>query len=138
MPRHPWWAAVLPLALALALAVASTPAAMASGAGRPNFVILFVDDLGYNEINLGAAAPAAGGYSGYNGSVQTPHLAEFAQEGMVFTSWYSAWHCCSASRAAMLTGRLPPRTGVDASGSGVFTAMAIGGKCCARAARSAH
>lgn len=50
-----------------------------------------------------------------------------AAEGMTFTAWYSAWHCCSASRAAMLTGRLPPRTGVDSVGSGVFTAAAIGG-----------
>ena len=46
---------------------------------------------------------------------------------MTFTAWYSAWHCCSASRAAMLTGRLPPRTGVDSVGQGVFTAAAIGG-----------
>jgi arylsulfatase A len=46
---------------------------------------------------------------------------------MTFTAWYSAWHCCSASRAAMLTGRLPPRTGVDSVGGGVFSAAAIGG-----------
>jgi hypothetical protein len=37
-------------------------------------VILFVDDLGYNEINTGTHAPASGGYSGYAGRVVTPHI----------------------------------------------------------------
>jgi hypothetical protein len=82
---------------------------------------------GYNEINLEEMKPPTGGYSGYGNRTQTPHLAQFARDGMVFTSWYSAWHCCSASRAAMLTGRLPPRTGVDSRGSGVFGGDAIGG-----------
>ena len=93
----------------------------AAAASKPNFLILFVDDLGYNEINLGKHAPQGGGYSGYGGAVQTPHVARLAAEGMTFTAWYSGWHCCSASRAAMLTGRLPPRTGVDSVGGGVFS-----------------
>ena len=43
---------------------------------RPNFLVLFVDDLGYNEINLHPASrPRAGGYSGYGGRVQTPEFA---------------------------------------------------------------
>eukprot|EP00039_Didymoeca_costata_P029103 m.23283 g.23283 ORF g.23283 m.23283 type:complete len:635 (-) comp7484_c0_seq1:228-2132(-) len=92
---------------------------------KPNFLILFVDDLGYNEINL--KNDLIPGYTGYGDRVQTPHLEQLAKESMVFTQWYSAWHCCSASRASMMTGRLPPRTGVDSEGSGVFTAEAIGG-----------
>lgn len=98
-----------------------------AAARRPNFLILFVDDLGYNEINLGDAAPPAGGYTGYGGRVKTPALARFAAEGMVFTSWYSGWHLCSPSRAACLTGRLPPRTGIDSVGHSVLTAEAVGG-----------
>jgi hypothetical protein len=104
-----------------------TPVDAASPPRPRNFLILFVDDLGYNEINLGAHKPASGGYGGYGGKTQTPHVAQLAAEGLTFTAWYSAWHCCSASRAAMLTGRLPPRTGVDSVGAGVFTASAIGG-----------
>ena len=46
-------------------------------------MILFVDDLGYNEINLGDAAPPAGGYTGYGGRVKTPALARFAAEGVL-------------------------------------------------------
>ena len=59
--------------------------------------------------------------------MQTPNLAKFAEEGMTFVNWYSAWHCCSGSRSAMMTGRLPPRVGVDSVGGGVFTASAAGG-----------
>lgn len=94
---------------------------------RPNFLILFVDDLGYNEINLENLAPSTGGYTGYGGRVVTPALKSFAREGMVFSSWYSGWHLCSPSRAAALTGRLPPRTGVPSVGRLVLTAEAVGG-----------
>lgn len=102
-------------------------AVAASGAPRPNFLLLFVDDLGYNEVNLGEAKPATGGYTGYGGRVQTPAIAQLAAEGMVFTSWYSGWSLCSPSRAACLTGRLPPRTGIDSVGRLVLTAEAVGG-----------
>jgi hypothetical protein len=44
----------------------------------PTAVILFVDDLGYNEINTGLHAPSSGGYSGYGGKVQTPAIERCA------------------------------------------------------------
>ena len=114
------WCTVIILLLGLCISM---------GAGtRPNFLVLFVDDLGYNEINLHPASrPRAGGYSGYGGRVQTPALAALAEEGMVFENWYSGWHLCSPSRAACLTGRLPPRTGIDSVGSSVLTSAAVGG-----------
>lgn len=43
---------------------------------------------------------------------------------------YSAFHCCSPSRAAMMTGRLPGRAGIGyigAGSNGVFTSESIGG-----------
>ena len=46
------------LLVGVALLCASSDGAPDS---RPNFLILFVDDLGYNEINLGEHAPATGG-----------------------------------------------------------------------------
>lgn len=91
---------------------------------RPNFVIFFVDDLGFNEINV---PHAPFGYTGYGGEVKTPNIAKLAAEGMLFMDWYSAWHVCSPSRAAMQTGRLPPRTGIDSVSSGVLMADAVGG-----------
>ena len=128
-----------PLLLLLAMALPLVRSSSKSGAlpakkqrdGRPNFLILFVDDLGFNEINLGSSRPAAvrvtGGYTGYGGRVSTPSLEAFAAEGMVFSSWYSGWHLCSPSRAACLTGRLPSRTGIDSVGHTVLTAEAVGG-----------
>ena len=76
-------------------------ASAAPAAARPNVVILFADDLGYGDLGCYGAE----GYA-------TPHLDAMAREGMRFTDFYVAASVCSASRAALLTGRYPIRTGV--------------------------
>jgi len=70
----------------------------------PNFVLIFIDDMGYGDI-------------GPFGSTQnpTPHLDRLADEGMKLTSFYAA-PVCSASRAQLLTGCYAPRVSVP----GVF------------------
>ncbi|MEM9141470.1 MAG: sulfatase [Bacteroidota bacterium] len=70
---------------------------------RPNIVILFCDDLGYGDLS-GFGHP----------TIKTPNLDRMATEGMKFTSFYAASPKCSASRYALLTGRLPARTGFPA------------------------
>jgi arylsulfatase A-like enzyme len=67
---------------------------------RPNFVIIFVDDLGYQDI---------GPYGSRN---KTPNLDRMAKEGIRFTDFYVAQPVCSASRAALLTGCYPNRIGI--------------------------
>lgn len=84
--------------LAAALAV---PAARAGGERPPNIVILFADDLGYGDL----------GCYGHP-SIRTPHLDRMAAEGMRFTDFYSAAEVCTPSRAALLTGRYPVRSGM--------------------------
>lgn len=59
----------------------------------PNFIIVFMDDLGYGDL---------GCYGGPAGI--TPHLDRLAAEGMRFTSFLVSQAVCSASRAALLTG----------------------------------
>lgn len=71
---------------------------------RPNVVIIFMDDLGYGDLN-------AYGKHDY----ATPHLDRLAREGKRFTSFYSAQAVCSASRAALLTGCYPNRVGIWAA-----------------------
>ena len=90
----------------------------------PNFLVLFVDDMGLNQIQLTHTAPGElYGYSGDGGNISTPSVAKLAREGMTFQHWYSAFHYCSPSRASMLTGRYPVRVGIgippcDGNGEG--------------------
>jgi arylsulfatase A-like enzyme len=67
----------------------------------PNFVVIFADDLGYGDL----------GCYGHP-TIRTPALDRMAAEGMRFTQFYSAASVCTPSRAALLTGRLPVRTGL--------------------------
>lgn len=68
---------------------------------RPNFVVIFCDDLGYGDL-------ACFGHP----TIATPHLDRMAAEGMKFTQFYSAAPVCTPSRAALMTGRLPLRNGM--------------------------
>jgi arylsulfatase A-like enzyme len=75
------------------------PAAFA--APKPNLVIIFADDLGYGDLGC-YGSPV----------IRTPHLDRMAAEGLRFTDFYSAAEVCSPSRAALLTGRYPVRSGM--------------------------
>lgn len=68
---------------------------------KPNFVILFADDMGYGDWNRGG-----------NPTISTPNLNKMADEGVQMTQFYSGNPVCSPSRSALLTGRNCIRTGV--------------------------
>ena len=70
----------------------------------PNIVVILADDLGINDITLGG-----GGVAG--GRVPTPNIDRIATEGLHFTQGYSGNATCAPSRAMLLTGRYPTRTG---------------------------
>ena len=70
-------------------------------AATPNIVIILADDLGYGDL---------GCYGSPN--IRTPNLDRMAAEGMRFTQFYSAAEVCTPSRAALLTGRYPIRSGM--------------------------
>ncbi len=67
----------------------------------PNFIIIFADDLGYGDI----------GVYGHP-TIRTPNLDRMASEGIRFTQFYTGASVCTPSRAALLTGRLPVRSGM--------------------------
>ncbi len=66
---------------------------------RPNFLIIFIDDMGYGDL---------GCYGGTD--ARTPNIDRLASEGTRFTSFY-AQTVCGPSRGALMTGRYPHRIG---------------------------
>ena len=81
--------------------LAAVVASAAPAARPPNVVVIFVDDLGYGDL----------GCYGHP-SIRTPHLDAMAAGGVRFTDFYSAAEVCTPSRAALLTGRYPLRSGM--------------------------
>ena len=71
-------------------------------AERPNFVVIFADDLGYSDLGCFGAD-----------EIETPCIDRMAKEGRRFTDFYVAAPTCTPSRAALLTGCYPVRTGFD-------------------------
>src|SRR5437762_12127845 len=83
------------LSIAALLLLASTSLIAAD---KPNIVLILADDLGINDLSC------------YGRKDQpTPNLDRLASEGVRFTSSYCAQAICSASRAALMTGKCPAR-----------------------------
>ncbi|MEX1115191.1 MAG: sulfatase [Akkermansiaceae bacterium] len=70
-------------------------------AERPNIVLMFLDDAGYADFHPFGNPP-----------YPTPNVEKLAAEGVRFTRFHVPQAVCSASRAALLTGRYPHHTGV--------------------------
>ncbi|WP_158973660.1 sulfatase [Cellulophaga sp. L1A9] len=64
----------------------------------PNFIIIFTDDQGYNDL---------GCFGGKH--VNTPRIDRMAREGVRLTNFYVAAPVCTPSRAALMTGSYPKR-----------------------------
>jgi arylsulfatase A-like enzyme len=67
---------------------------------RPNFIIILLDDLGYNDV-------------GFNGckDIPTPGIDKIAANGVKFTSGYVSYAVCGPSRAGLITGKYQDRFG---------------------------
>jgi arylsulfatase A-like enzyme len=81
-----------------------TEQTLLSGEQPPNIILIVADDLGYNDIST---------FGGGVGGMQTPGIDRLAAEGAVFTQSYSGASTCAPSRAMMMTGRYPTRTGFE-------------------------
>jgi arylsulfatase A-like enzyme len=78
--------------------------AVAAENGKPNIVLIYVDDLGYGDVGCYGAQ-----------RVETPHVDRLAKEGLRFTDGHAAAATCTPSRYAMLTGEYAwrkPGTGI--------------------------
>lgn len=72
----------------------------------PNIVFILLDDLGINDIST-----FGGGVAG--GAVPTPNIDKLAADGALFTDAYAGTGTCAPSRAMLMTGRYPTRTGFE-------------------------
>ncbi len=76
------------------------------GMRKPNIIFILADDLGFNDIST-----FGGGVAG--GRVPTPNIDRLAARGAVFTQAYAGTATCAPSRAMIMTGRYPTRTGFE-------------------------
>jgi len=86
------------------------------GKRLPNVIVILADDLGYGDVGV---------YG--NKTLDTPHIDQLAADGVRMTNFYSSAPVCSPSRAGLLTGRYPVR-------SGIMQAMGAAGDSFARRA----
>lgn len=92
--RYNWVAISLGVVLLVLAALSNADEAGAAAAdptnvdrsSKPNFILLFMDDLGYGDM----------GFTGHP-TTHTPNLDRLAWDGMVLTTWYSACAACTVS-----------------------------------------
>ncbi len=75
---------------------------LSAAASTPNLLLIYVDDLGYGDL----------GHYGHP-VIRTPNIDQLAESGVTLTQYYAPSPLCSPSRAALLTGRHPYRTGIE-------------------------
>ncbi|MDP6635749.1 MAG: sulfatase [Phycisphaerae bacterium] len=91
------------LGVGAAAVLASHPLSAAEKTKRraPNIVFILADDLGWRDLGC------------YGHKIhETPHLDKLAEDGMRFTDGYAACQVCSPTRASILAGKYPSRTGI--------------------------
>ena len=73
---------------------------MSTTSEHPNIVLILADDMGYGD------------FGAFNGGISsTPTLDAMIEEGVCLTQHYASSPVCNPSRASLLTGRYPHRTG---------------------------
>ncbi len=72
----------------------------------PNIVFILLDDFGYNDLSTFGGGVA-------DGLVPTPNIDRLAAQGAIYTQAYSGTGTCAPSRAMLMTGRYPTRTGFE-------------------------
>jgi arylsulfatase A len=87
--------------LIVLLAGLSAVQAQRKNSKTPNIIIIFADDMGFGDLSC---------YG--HPTIRTPNLDQMADDGIRLNSFYVAASSCTPSRAALLTGRYPLRSGL--------------------------
>src|SRR5262245_57159395 len=69
---------------------------------QPNIVVIVADDLGYGDLSCYGSK-----------DIRSPRLDQLAKQGVRLTDAYANAAVCSPTRAALITGRYPQRSGFD-------------------------
>lgn len=86
---------------------------MAQTVQQPNVIIFYVDDLGWQDVQLNDVdAPCP---------YETPNIIKLAESGMNFTQGYASAPSCSPSRAGIITGQHPAKIGMTHVHLGAMT-----------------
>jgi len=101
LQRRTLIAALTAWCLCTAAALPAAPDDAPAPDARPNFVVIFIDDMGYGDIEPFGSTTNT-----------TPNLNRMAAEGLKLTSFYVAAAVCTPSRAALMTGCYPKRVGL--------------------------
>ena len=75
-------------------------------AGAPNFVLIYIDDLGWAETSVEMIKGRGDTRSDF---YQTPHIERLAKDGVVLSACYSPSALCAPSRNSLLHGMTPSR-----------------------------
>ena len=86
------------VAIVIAMNISCVTLDAADKARKPNFIVVFCDDLGYGDIGPFGSTRHA-----------TPVLDRMASEGIRLTDFYSSCSVCTPSRASLMTGCYPRR-----------------------------
>jgi len=106
MKRRDFLKAISVGAVSLAMPVQPGNATQSSPKRKPNFVFIFIDDMGWRDL-------------GFMGSryYETPNIDKLAGEGVVFTNAYSNAPNCAPTRACLMSGQYTPRHGIYTVGT---------------------
>ena len=97
---------VILAAIGIVAGPASAPST-ASGAGKPNILVLLADDMGFADVGFEECR-----------DIPTPRIDALAAGGVRFSNGYVSGPYCSPTRAGLLTGRYQQRFGHEFNGSG--------------------
>jgi len=89
----------------------------AEAGDKPNFVVVFCDDLGYGDVGCFGSAKN-----------RTPNIDRMATEGMRFTSFYVTSGVCTPSRSSLMTGCYPRRINMHQNEDGLCVLFPVNKK----------
>ncbi len=93
-----------PPALVAAASATDAPPSDNAASQKPNFILIFCDDLGYGDLGCFGSKKH-----------KTPHIDRMAANGTMFTSFYSTSGVCTPSRSSLMTGCYPRRVNMHQS-----------------------